>query len=80
MANVLKVFLENGQTKSFKYDSTTTVQVILRQQKLKFHCAQSNFFLISTIGCCNVVEGETLHYRERTFQFGARTCQKSETQ
>lgn len=30
MANVLKVFLENGQTKSFKYDSTTTVQVISR--------------------------------------------------
>lgn len=27
MANVLKVFLENGQTKSFKYDNTTTVQV-----------------------------------------------------
>lgn len=27
MANVLKVFLENGQTKSFKYDTTTTVQV-----------------------------------------------------
>lgn len=27
MANVLKVFLENGQTKSFKYDSTTTVRV-----------------------------------------------------
>ncbi|CAH2046799.1 unnamed protein product, partial [Iphiclides podalirius] len=25
MANVLKVFLENGQTKSFKYDATTTV-------------------------------------------------------
>lgn len=28
MANVLKVFLENGQTKSFKYDSSTTVQVL----------------------------------------------------
>lgn len=27
MANVLKVFLENGQTKSFKYDSTTSVRV-----------------------------------------------------
>lgn len=27
MANVLKVFLENGQTKSFKYDTTTTVKV-----------------------------------------------------
>lgn len=25
--NVLKVFLENGQTKTFKYDSSTTVQV-----------------------------------------------------
>ena len=30
MPNVLKVFLENGQTKSFKYDSSTTVQVISR--------------------------------------------------
>ena len=27
MPNVLKVFLENGQTKTFKYDATTTVQV-----------------------------------------------------
>lgn len=30
MANVLKVFLENGQTKSFKYDATTTVQVFIK--------------------------------------------------
>ncbi|XP_005188022.2 uncharacterized protein LOC101899879 [Musca domestica] len=29
MANVLKVFLENGQTKSFKYDATTTVQDVV---------------------------------------------------
>lgn len=36
MPNVLKVFLENGQTKSFKYDSTTTVQDVLNvlQEKL----------------------------------------------
>lgn len=27
MPNVLKVFLENGQTKTFKYDTTTLVQV-----------------------------------------------------
>ena len=27
MPNVLKVFLENGQTKSFKYDSKTCVKV-----------------------------------------------------
>ncbi|XP_001359323.4 FERM and PDZ domain-containing protein 4 isoform X1 [Drosophila pseudoobscura] len=29
MANVLKVFLENGQTKSFKYDATTTVHDVV---------------------------------------------------
>ena len=29
MPNVLKVFLENGQTKSFKYDNKTTVKVRL---------------------------------------------------
>ncbi|XP_066998729.2 uncharacterized protein [Anabrus simplex] len=29
MPNVLKVFLENGQTKSFKYDSTTTVRDVV---------------------------------------------------
>lgn len=27
MPNVLRVFLENAQTKSFKYDQTTTVEV-----------------------------------------------------
>lgn len=36
MPNVLKVFLENGQTKSFKYDSSTTVRDVVEslQQKL----------------------------------------------
>lgn len=36
MPNVLKVFLENGQTKSFKYDSTTRVGDVVSslQQKL----------------------------------------------
>lgn len=39
--NVLKVFLENGQTKSFKYDSTTTVQDVLTslQEKLSTKCS-----------------------------------------
>lgn len=40
MANVLKVFLENGQTKSFKYDSTTKVQVI------NLNLLLSNLFLL----------------------------------
>lgn len=36
MPNVLKVFLENGQTKSFKYDASTTVRDVVTslQQKL----------------------------------------------
>jgi len=29
LPNVLKVFLENGQTKSFKYDSTTKVKDVV---------------------------------------------------
>ena len=38
MPNVLKVYLENGQTKSFKYDSSTAVSDVLNslQQKLGF--------------------------------------------
>jgi hypothetical protein len=35
MANVLKVFLENGQTKSFKYDTTTTVADVVTSLKDK---------------------------------------------
>ncbi|XP_054722782.1 FERM and PDZ domain-containing protein 4-like [Uloborus diversus] len=40
LPNVLKVFLENGQTKSFKYDSTTTVQDVLNSlfEKLSIQC------------------------------------------
>ena len=46
MPNVLKVYLENGQTKSFKYDSSTTVSDVLNslQQKLGF-ISQSIIFL-----------------------------------
>lgn len=28
LPNVLKVYLENGQTKAFKFDTTTTVKVL----------------------------------------------------
>ncbi|XP_055959064.1 uncharacterized protein LOC126829506 [Patella vulgata] len=42
MPNVLKVFLENGQTKSFKYDNKTTVKdvVISLHEKLNISCTQ----------------------------------------
>jgi hypothetical protein len=46
MPNVMKVYLENGQTKSFKYDSATTVSDVLNslQQKLGFK-SMDNFSL-----------------------------------
>ncbi|XP_060523757.1 FERM and PDZ domain-containing protein 4 [Cylas formicarius] len=40
MANVLKVFLENGQTKSFKYDAWTTVKDVVASLQSKL-CIQA---------------------------------------
>ncbi|KAK4883249.1 hypothetical protein RN001_006568 [Aquatica leii] len=40
MANVLKVFLENGQTKSFKYDAWTTVHDVVTSLQTKL-CLQA---------------------------------------
>ena len=31
LPNVLKVYLENGQTKAFKFDNSTTVKVCIKQ-------------------------------------------------
>ncbi|CAH0587157.1 unnamed protein product [Chrysodeixis includens] len=47
MANVLKVFLENGQTKSFKYDTTTTVADVVTSLKDKLCItAEEHFSLV----------------------------------
>lgn len=42
LPNMLKVFLENGQTKTFKYDATITVQDVLLslQEKLSIRCPE----------------------------------------
>ncbi|XP_055677293.1 uncharacterized protein LOC129786358 [Lutzomyia longipalpis] len=44
MANVLKVFLENGQTKSFKYDATTTVQDVVTSLRDKLCLSSGEHF------------------------------------
>lgn len=44
MANVLKVFLENGQTKSFKYDATTTVADVVASLKDKLCITATEHF------------------------------------
>ncbi|KAK0418170.1 hypothetical protein QR680_013412 [Steinernema hermaphroditum] len=45
--NVMRVFLENGHTKSFKYDDSTTVQDVLEKlaEKLQLRCVE-NFALV----------------------------------
>lgn len=37
MPNVLKVYLENGQTKAFKFEANTTVKVLKISQNLFFY-------------------------------------------
>ena len=44
MPNVLKVFLENGQTKSFKYDSSTTVQDVIDSLQAKLGLKKTMYF------------------------------------
>lgn len=47
MANVLKIFLENGQTKSFKYDSSTKVQDVIESLNEKLCItAKENYSLV----------------------------------
>ncbi|XP_078684739.1 uncharacterized protein LOC144918109 isoform X2 [Branchiostoma floridae x Branchiostoma belcheri] len=47
MPNIMKVFLENGQTRSFRYDQSTTVKDVLDalQEKLNFK-AMEHFSLV----------------------------------
>ncbi|XP_063906566.1 FERM and PDZ domain-containing protein 4 isoform X2 [Zophobas morio] len=44
MANVLKVFLENGQTKSFKYDAWTTVHDVVTSLESKLRLEATEHF------------------------------------
>lgn len=44
MANVLKVFLENGQTKSFKYDAWTSVQDVVTALEAKLCLTATEHF------------------------------------
>uniref|UniRef100_A0A146L5G5 FERM and PDZ domain-containing protein 4 n=1 Tax=Lygus hesperus TaxID=30085 RepID=A0A146L5G5_LYGHE len=46
LPNVLKVFLENGQTKSFKYDANTTVGDVLSSLQCKLCLKETNHFAL----------------------------------
>lgn len=55
LPNVLKVYLENGQTKAFKFDNTTTVKVrvkhlvILHLLEAKWHFYIVGMFILQNI-------------------------------
>lgn len=51
-ANILKVFLENGQTKSFKYDATTTVQNVIDSLASKLCLELTEYFSLLTEIIC----------------------------
>lgn len=48
LPNVLKVYLENGQTKAFKFDNTTTVKVSIKHL-LDMESKEREKFLPATI-------------------------------
>ncbi|XP_012939076.1 FERM and PDZ domain-containing protein 4, partial [Aplysia californica] len=68
MPNVLKVFLENGQTKSFKYDNKTTVKDVVQslQEKLNISCGHHFCLVLQNMKSTTpgkmvlLQEGETL--------------------
>lgn len=69
MANVLKVFLENGQTKSFKYDNTTTVQVCCNMLMSVVSLIDQLQFVVSLCRCFLSV---SKNFNSRTIRARAR--------
>lgn len=48
MPNVLKVYLENGQTKSFKFDSNTSIKVGAGKRPASLKCS---CIILSDVQC-----------------------------
>ncbi|XP_061490447.1 FERM and PDZ domain-containing protein 1 isoform X2 [Rhineura floridana] len=64
MPNVLKVYLENGQTKAFKFDSDTTVKDIILTLKEKLSIRSIDYFALVLEEQYNVLKMYLLHEDE----------------
>ncbi|XP_054842106.1 FERM and PDZ domain-containing protein 1 [Eublepharis macularius] len=64
MPNVLKVYLENGQTKAFKFDSSTTVKDIILTLKEKLSIRSIEHFALILEEQYNVLKMYLLHEDE----------------
>lgn len=64
LPNVLKVYLENGQTKAFKFDNTTTVKVHIKYVASSSCCFGIGklLFLLVQSGAINYVKYFTEEY------------------
>uniref|UniRef100_A0A7M4FYM9 FERM and PDZ domain containing 1 n=1 Tax=Crocodylus porosus TaxID=8502 RepID=A0A7M4FYM9_CROPO len=64
MPNVLKVYLENGQTKAFKFESTTTVKDIILTLKEKLSIQSIEHFALALEEQYNIAKLYLLHEDE----------------
>ncbi|XP_050798983.1 FERM and PDZ domain-containing protein 1 [Gopherus flavomarginatus] len=62
--NVLKVYLENGQTKAFKFDTTTTVKDIILTLKEKLSIQSIEYFALALEEQYNISKLYLLHEDE----------------
>ncbi|KAG8451911.1 hypothetical protein GDO86_003921 [Hymenochirus boettgeri] len=76
MPNVLKVYLENGQTKSFRFDSGTSIKdvILTLQEKLSIKCIEHFSLMLE-----QTIEGAgtkllLLHEQETLTQVTQRPC------
>ncbi|GAB1600222.1 uncharacterized protein LOC106876727 isoform X2 [Argonauta hians] len=64
MPNVLKVFLENGQTKSFKYDKKTTVKDVINSLHEKLNIKSIHHFALVLFNMRSPIPGKLSILRE----------------
>ncbi|KAJ1205552.1 hypothetical protein NDU88_000980, partial [Pleurodeles waltl] len=64
MPNVLKVYLENGQTKAFKFEKKTTVKDIILTLKEKLSINSIEHFALALEEQYNIAKLYLLHEEE----------------
>uniref|UniRef100_A0A8D0CBG7 FERM and PDZ domain containing 1 n=1 Tax=Salvator merianae TaxID=96440 RepID=A0A8D0CBG7_SALMN len=74
MPNVLKVYLENGQTKAFKFDTNTTVKDIILTLKEKLSIRNIDYFALVLEEQYNVLKMYLLHEDELIEEVSAKYC------
>ncbi|XP_060055131.1 FERM and PDZ domain-containing protein 1 isoform X2 [Erinaceus europaeus] len=64
MPNVLKLYLENGQTKAFKFEANTTVKDIILTVKEKLSIRSTEYFALALEEQYNIARLHLLHEEE----------------